>query len=91
MGKEKLGFKYERKRIKRDRELPPLCADYEPGDTRSCKKANVCKNATYNMPEQAMGSCYGGTKESEIEGRKGKIELEARRKSYLRNMNKEVC
>ncbi|MFH1361640.1 MAG: hypothetical protein ABIH69_03195 [bacterium] len=71
-----LGFKYERKRIKRDKKLPVLCPDYEAGNTDSCKKAYYCKNATHGWKNEAFGSCYGGTKSSELEYRKKRI-LEA--------------
>ena len=65
-----LGFKYERKRIKRDKKLPPLCSDYDPDNSGYCKKANLCKNATYGSEEKPSGICFGGTKNSEIEHRK---------------------
>jgi len=32
MKKGILEFKYERKRIKKDKKLPALCPDYEPGE-----------------------------------------------------------
>ena len=68
-----LEFKFERKRIKRDKQLPPLCADYETKDGRDrCVKSEVCKNATYGWEGQAFGSCFGGTKGSEREERKRK-------------------
>ncbi len=63
------GFKFERKRIRRDKRLVPICKDYESGFAANCKKANYCKNATYSWDGRAMGTCYGGTKESEIEHR----------------------
>ena len=71
-----LGFGYERKRIKIDKKLPPLCPDYEPEDSLgNCKKAKFCKSATYNREEQAWGLCYGGTKSSEREDRKNNLSL----------------
>ena len=71
---ENLGFKYERKRIKRERKLPPLCPDYEPGSIGSCKKAPLCKNASNSIEGVEFGFCYGGTKESERESRIKAIE-----------------
>ena len=68
--RETFGFKFERKRIKRDKKLPVLCKDYEPGNTDNCKKGGFCKNATYGRKDQSYGTCYGGTKSSEIEHRK---------------------
>ena len=65
---ENLGFKYERKRLKREKKFPPLCPDYEPDSNgENCKKAALCKNATYGWEGIEMGSCYGGTKERERE------------------------
>lgn len=62
----KLGFKYERKRIKRDKQLPALCPDYEPEEGRdNCKKSTLCKNATYGFAKHYAGYCYGGTRSSE--------------------------
>lgn len=72
--KGSLGFKYERKRIKRDKKLPPLCLDYEPGSIGSCKKAPLCKNASNSIEGVEFGFCYGGTKESEREERARKLE-----------------
>ncbi|MFH1683881.1 MAG: hypothetical protein ABIA67_03260 [Candidatus Margulisiibacteriota bacterium] len=69
MKKGNMGFKYERKRIKRDKKLPPLCQDYEPGSIGSCKKAPVCKNASNSIDGVEYGFCYGGTKSSEREDR----------------------
>ena len=70
MVKEKLGFKYERKRIKRIKKLPPLCRDYKPEEgLDSCEKAGFCKNATHSFEGQKWGICYGGTKSSEREKR----------------------
>ena len=74
MARINLGFKYERKRIKRDKKLPPFCADYESGKTENCIKANLCKYATYGRQDEAVGVCYGGTKSSEIEDRKKRFE-----------------
>ena len=68
-----LNFKYERKRIKRDKKLPPLCSNYEPrGGSNCCEKADLCKNATRGIEGVAYGFCYGGTKSSELEDRKKK-------------------
>ena len=71
---ENLGFKYERKRIKRDKMLSPLCSDYIPRSTGSCEKADLCKNASHSMEGIEFGYCYGGTKESEREDRVKKWE-----------------
>ncbi|MCX5750165.1 MAG: hypothetical protein NT099_00585 [Candidatus Saganbacteria bacterium] len=68
--KNNLGFKYERKRIKRDKTLPPLCPDYDPDSYGYCKKDAHCKNATHSEKDEASGFCLGGTKESEIKYRK---------------------
>jgi len=65
-----LEYNYERKRIKRDKKLPPLCPDYEVGEGGDkCNKSELCKNATYGWKDQAFGSCYGGTRSSEREDR----------------------
>ena len=70
MANGRLGFKYERKRIKRIKELPPLCPDYKSeGSSGNCEKAGVCKNATHSFEGQKWGICYGGTKSSEREKR----------------------
>ena len=73
--KTMLGYKYERKRINRDKALPPLCANYLPsGSSGNCEKANLCKNATYCCWEGKEGGiCYGGTKSSEVEDRRGYV------------------
>jgi len=69
--KEDLGFKYERKRIKKDKKLPLICPDYKAeGSFGNCEKAKVCKNATYGRQGEAWGSCYGGAKSSEMEHRR---------------------
>jgi len=77
--KTNLGFKYERKRIKREKQLSPLCSDYEPKSETNdnCKSSALCKNATYFWKDQAMGVCYGGTKASEVEDRKKKLPAHA--------------
>lgn len=59
MNKTNLGLKFERKRIRRNKQLPPLCKDYEPGFLDVCKKAKVCKNATLSSKDKALGICYG--------------------------------
>lgn len=72
--KRKMKFKYERKRIKSDKKLPPACLDYVPeSGFGSCSKANLCKNATYGWEGKAMGTCFGGTRVSEIEARKNSV------------------
>ncbi|PIS29054.1 hypothetical protein COT42_06385 [Candidatus Saganbacteria bacterium CG08_land_8_20_14_0_20_45_16] len=69
-----LGFKYERKRIKRKIKLPPLCIDYEAdGSSEYCKKANLCKNATTAWEGEAIGTCRGGIYAEERERRKEKF------------------
>jgi len=76
MIREKLGFKYVRKRIKKEIKLPPLCPDYEiKGSYDGCLKARFCKNASYGWKDEAIGSCYGGTKGSEREDRGKKLKL----------------
>jgi hypothetical protein len=66
-----LRFGYERKIIKRDKKLPPLCPDYKPEEGSDyCEKASFCKNATYGFDSKPMGSCFGGTRGSEIVDRK---------------------
>ena len=71
MAKRKLGFGYERKRIKRIKIMLPLCPDYQPKEgSGSCEKAGFCKNATYGFEGQSWGTCYGGTKSSEREDRR---------------------
>lgn len=73
--KKNMGFKYERKRIKRDKKLPPLCPDYQPIKySDCCEKAKLCKNATYGFEGTAWGNCYGGTRSSEREDRKKRQE-----------------
>jgi len=69
MTKDIFGFKYERKRIKREKKLPVVCPDYEASSTESCKKAKLCKNATYSRQGELEGVCYGGAKEDELEHR----------------------
>lgn len=69
MERENLGFKFEQKEIKEDEKLPPLCPDYEPTSFDNCKKAEICKNATYGWEGHASGNCYAGTKSSEREHR----------------------
>jgi hypothetical protein len=61
-----MGFKYERKRIKREIKMPPLCPDYDPEEGRDkCKKSDFCNNATTNYKGVALGVCYGGTRNTE--------------------------
>lgn len=65
-----MGFKYERKRVKKEIKLPPLCADYESVTySNNCKKAKYCRNATYGREGKAEGVCFGGTEAEEIENR----------------------
>jgi len=65
-----LGFKYERKRIKREKKLSPLCRDYEPVTySNNCQKAKYCKNATYGREGKADGICFGGTDDEERKNR----------------------
>ena len=67
--KEKLNFKFERRRIKKEKIGHPVCPDFkkrEFGD--SCALAVKCKNATYMA--EFSGTCYGGSKETEIRDRK---------------------
>ena len=75
MGKDNLKFRYERKRIVKEKHVPALCPDYEPrfelGD--NCKRADLCKNATSGWKNQAFGSCYGGTRKSELKQREGAL------------------
>ena len=50
MANGKLGFKYERKRIKRIKKMPPLCSDYQSEESSdNCEKASFCKNATHSF------------------------------------------
>ena len=74
MKKGSLGFKYERKRIKKEIKLPPLCADYESVTySNSCKKAKYCKNATFVREGKADGVCFGGTAIEEREDRQKRL------------------
>ena len=52
-------LKFERKRIKKNKPLPPLCKDYEPGFLENCKKAKICKNAVLSSADKELGFCYG--------------------------------
>jgi hypothetical protein len=71
---EGLGFKYERKRIKREVTLPSMCKDYEPESFGPwCTKAKLCKNATSSAEGKADGLCKGGTDPEEIERRQKKL------------------
>jgi hypothetical protein len=64
-------YKYERKRIKKIVKMPPLCPDYDPVDYGDwCKKAKLCKNATYGgNRDKAEGVCFGGTSQEERKDR----------------------
>ncbi|MFH1683887.1 MAG: hypothetical protein ABIA67_03290 [Candidatus Margulisiibacteriota bacterium] len=71
MKKRTLAFKYERKRIKRDKKLPSLCPDYESREGSNwCLKADFCKNATHVWEDKPGGTCQGGTIDSERQYRK---------------------
>ena len=70
MTKDIFGFKYERKRIKREKKLTIICPDYDANHIGSCKKAKLCKNATYGREGAPDGVCYGGAKEDELVHRK---------------------
>jgi len=67
-----LGFGFKRKRIKKDKKMPPSCPDYKLTENMgNCELAEVCVNATYSLSENsANGYCFGGTKKSEVEHRK---------------------
>jgi len=68
-GKEKLNFRFERRRIRKEKIGQPICHDFikkEYGD--SCALSDKCKNATYKS--EFSGTCYGGSKETEIRDRK---------------------
>lgn len=70
MAEGKVLFKYERKRVKKDKKMLPLCRNYKPREgLGDCEMANSCKNATYSIKGQDWGICYGGTKSSEREDR----------------------
>jgi hypothetical protein len=69
-----LEYNYERKRIKRDKKLPPLCPNYESVTySNNCKKAKYCKNATYGREGKAEGICFGGTAIEEREDRRRRL------------------
>jgi hypothetical protein len=70
----KLEFRYERKRIKRDKKLPLLCRDFKKKEhSENCALADKCKRATYRGEFSAI--CYGGAKMSEIRDRKKYLEV----------------
>jgi len=73
MKKENLGFKFERKRKKKKKFLPPLCPDYRPKSSSSnfCALADDCKNATFFLGE--FGNCQGGTDPRELEERRERV------------------
>ncbi len=80
MSKERLGFSFRRKRIKKDKKMPPLCRDYKSEeDSDNCEKSKFCKNATYSMEGTNFGICYGGTKSSEREDRTRRTHLRSRK------------
>ena len=64
-----LNFGFARRRINKDKVGEPICPDYRKGDIGSaCELSGKCKNATYLGTYS--GTCYGGTKSSEVEYRK---------------------
>jgi len=71
MEKDVLGFKFQRRKIVKEKRLKPLCPDYKKSDFGNCLLAERCKNATYYNKFKPSGVCYGGTKKEEIEFRKG--------------------
>lgn len=71
MKKGSLNFKFQRRKIVREKRLKPLCPDYKRSDSDNCLSAEKCKNASYYSRFKPGGVCYGGTKEEEVEFRKG--------------------
>ena len=74
--KIKLNFRYERRRIKKEKIGPVICKDFkkkEFGD--SCALSMKCKNATYRG--ELSGLCYGGAKGTELRDRKKYLGVEA--------------
>jgi hypothetical protein len=73
--KMKLNFKFELRRVKKDKIGPAICKDFKKDEYfSSCAWSDKCKNATYLFGKRS-GICYGGMRASEIEDRRKNLDL----------------